>query len=386
MASPVIAATAATPADATSQRAGARRSPVPIDWVRSDLPRDAAPPPWAYDGLMVFSTDSGLPWYVGDLPARWLARYQGLALTTINLNISADVARLQGIPSDTSFYFDSLVNLMVPAARSVIRESGGRFLVSCDDEFWTLPPWIPGGARRADLIQRVERSLTEADHVVVFSARMAERVQRFNRSIRVLPLALPPLAQLPTPAPRGARKGIRIGWVGSQSHRGDLEMIGPAVLQLLAQRPDVTFVLAGQCCEIVPWAWALRDSAQLELHSGHVLLPAYYRWIASLDLDGFVTPLVEHPFNSVKPCLKPLEAAGLGIPVIASMVGAYAEELRHDETALLVANTTEAWLAALLRLVDDADLRTHLSAGGRAWAATRTIEQTGPLWAELWGA
>jgi glycosyltransferase involved in cell wall biosynthesis len=130
----------------------------------------------------------------------------------------------------------------------------------------------------------------------------------------------------------------------------------------------------------------VRSSPQIELHPGWVALPTYYRWLASLALDVFVTPLVDILFSQVKPCLKPHEAAGLGIPVIASAVGSYAEDLEHEETALLVENTTEAWLAALTRLVEDAALRAHLSAGGRAWAATRTIDQIGPLWADLWGA
>lgn len=116
------------------------------------------------------------------------------------------------------------------------------------------------------------------------------------------------------------------------------------------------------------------------------MLPAYYRFVASLDLDGFVCPILDTPFNAAKPCLKPLEAAMLGLPVIASRVGAYAEDLRHEETALLVENTTEAWLAALTRLVEDPGLRAHLSARGLAWAATRTIESTGPLWAKVWSA
>jgi glycosyltransferase involved in cell wall biosynthesis len=161
-------------------------------------------------------------------------------------------------------------------------------------------------------------------------------------------------------------------------------MIAPAVRQLLARYPDVTVVLAGP--DFPPWAVAVRSSQQIELHPGWVPLPGYYRWLASLALDVFITPLVDIPYNAVKPCLKPLEAAGLGIPVIASAVGAYAEDLAHEDTALLVENTTAAWLTALTRVVDDAELRAHLSAGGRAWAATRTIEQTGPLWADLWEA
>jgi glycosyltransferase involved in cell wall biosynthesis len=76
----------------------------------------------------------------------------------------------------------------------------------------------------------------------------------------------------------------------------------------------------------------------------------------------------------------------LGLPVIASRVGSYAEDLVHEETALLVENTTEEWLGALTRLVEDAALRAHLSARGLEWAATRTIDSTGPRWASLWGA
>jgi glycosyltransferase involved in cell wall biosynthesis len=73
--------------------------------------------------------------------------------------------------------------------------------------------------------------------------------------------------------------------------------------------------------------------------------------------------------------------------VIASAVGRYADELTHEDAALVVENgTTEAWLAALTRLVEDPALRGHLSRRGRAWAATHTIDQIGPLWAQLWGA
>jgi len=49
------------------------------------------------------------------------------------------------------------------------------------------------------------------------------------------------------------------------------------------------------------------------MHSGWVPLPAYYDAIAALVLDVFVGPLLDCAFNRAKPCLKPLEAAGLGL-------------------------------------------------------------------------
>jgi glycosyltransferase involved in cell wall biosynthesis len=349
-------------------------------------------PPWngqrpRYDAFCVLS--GGVTgWHLGELPARWLARQRGVLLDVLRLDSAIGRLRLPTIPHTASALFDSFALTALPSLRHDMRAAGGRMFVSCDDLFWQIPPWIPMDPddppeqHRADLA-RIERSLIDADGIVVHTARMAEEARRFNRSIRVIPPALPPLDELPTPHP-APHTGIRIGWAGSASHHGDLEMIAPAVRQLLARSPDVTVVLAGP--DFPPWAVAVRSSPQIELHPGWVPLPAYYRWVASLALDVFITPIVDIPFNTMKPSLKPLEAAGLGIPVIASAVGSYAEDLKHEDTALLVANTTEAWLAALTRVVDDAELRAHLATRGLEWAATRTINQTGPLWADLWGA
>jgi glycosyltransferase involved in cell wall biosynthesis len=223
--------------------------------------------------------------------------------------------------------------------------------------------------------------LKVADTVVVPSRRLADVIDaRFHREALIIPPTLPPLCELPRQRLRSG-PGLRVGWVGSGTHLGELEFLERVVLEFLARRPDVTFVVAGP--GIPRWA---RLHPRIERHLGFMLLPGYYRWLASLQLDVFLCPLLEYPWNEAKPCLKPLEAAGLGIPVIASRVGSYAEDLEHEETALLVAESTEAWLAALTRLMEDAELRAHLAAGGQAWAATRTIESTGPLWAKVWSA
>jgi glycosyltransferase involved in cell wall biosynthesis len=348
-----------------------------------DVPRwHGVRPRW--DGYCVMS--GGVTgWLLAELPGRHLARHRGFLLDVLRLDSAIGRLRLPTIPHDACALFDSYALPMLPSLRLDMRAARGRMFVTVDELFWEIPAWIPTDppAQHCADLARIERGLIEADGLVVHTARMADHVQRFNRSIRVIPLALPPLEELPMPRPV-PHAGIRIGWAGSSSHQGDLEMIAPAILQLLARHPDVTFVLAGP--DFPPWAVEVRSSPQIELHPGWVALPAYYRWVASLALDVFICPLDDIPFSQAKPSLKPLEAAGLGIPVVASAVGSYAEDLEHETTGLLVANTTEAWLAALTRLVEDAALRTHLSVGGRAWAATRTIDQIAPLWADLWGA
>lgn len=328
------------------------------------------------DGWVV-TGEVTLRWFCGALPARWLARHTGSVLDVFYAGPRlVDWPRLDLFPPAPQYLFDSLAAIHVlPTTRPAIRAAGGRVLVTCDEEFWNFPPWIR--RLRSDQLKILERSLAEADTIMVYSRRMAERVRRFNPSVLLLPHALPPLADLPRPARRAPRPGIRVGWVGSHQHEGDLNMIRPAIMELLARRREVTFVLAGQC--FPDWARALGASPQIELHPGGVPLPDYYRWVASLALDVFVTPLVGHPFNSAKPCLKPLEAAGLDIPVCASKVGSYAEDLRHEQTALLAfENTPTAWLTALIRLVDDADLRAHLALHGRRRGRLSRPARSGP--------
>jgi hypothetical protein len=53
----------------------------------------------------------------------------------------------------------------------------------------------------------------------------------------------------------------------------------------------------------------------------------------------------------------------------------YAEDLTDCDTALLAGDSTDAWLTALLRLVDDAALRAHLAARDR-WPGRRRRQLT----------
>lgn len=67
-----------------------------------------------------------------------------------------------------------------------------------------------------------------------------------------------------------------------------------------------------------------------------------------------------------------LEALASGLAVIATAVGALPEVLDHDQTALLVPPRDERALAqAIIRLVDEPDLRSRLGAAGLALHADR---------------
>jgi glycosyltransferase involved in cell wall biosynthesis len=71
--------------------------------------------------------------------------------------------------------------------------------------------------------------------------------------------------------------------------------------------------------------------------------------------------------------LVPLEAMGVGRPVVATGRGGSAEYLEDGENCLLFeAGDAAALAAAVTELSDDADLRAHLTRNGFATAATHT--------------
>jgi len=63
-----------------------------------------------------------------------------------------------------------------------------------------------------------------------------------------------------------------------------------------------------------------------------------------------------------------LEAMAAGLPVAAVSAGGIADHLRHEENGLAIPNTVEGVADAVVRLAQDAALRTRLGARARQWA------------------
>ena len=90
------------------------------------------------------------------------------------------------------------------------------------------------------------------------------------------------------------------------------------------------------------------------------------------DADAVLFPVRwEEPFGLV-----PLEAMGIGRPVVSTARGGTAEFVRDEHNALVFAvDDDEALADAILRLAEDARLRERLREGGRQTAARFTLAQ-----------
>ena len=90
------------------------------------------------------------------------------------------------------------------------------------------------------------------------------------------------------------------------------------------------------------------------------------------DLQEFnigVYPLPSDEWVLGKSGLKALQYMGLGIPTVATAIGATLEIIRDGENGFL-ASSHEEWVQKLSQLLEDAELRRRMGANGR-----KTVEE-----------
>jgi glycosyltransferase involved in cell wall biosynthesis len=138
---------------------------------------------------------------------------------------------------------------------------------------------------------------------------------------------------------------IIIGWKGSPSTEKYLDLIIDP-LQRIAQTTDILFKVSGTkkfhripgiICNIVPWD-----------------LNTEVEFIQSLDIG--IMPLPDDAWERGKGGYKLLEYMACGIPVIASPVGIN-KEIVIDGNNGFLAETENEWVAAMVKLIEDKELR-----------------------------
>ena len=269
--------------------------------------------------------------------------------------VAADAVRTAGAPLTVVEYDDDLLSLRPdnPAWRTADREV-------------YLREWVPA----------VRRTLAEADLLTVSVPYLGERLrQHTDAAIVVLPNTIHhSLLDLAPPA-REPGEPLRVGWAGSATHQPDWEDCGPAVARALrAVEARMVVVgadygqLLGYPVEVRPWEQSLGR---------------YYQSIS--DFHVALAPLRDDEFNRCKSPVKALEAAALGIPVVASAAGPYVDFVVDGETGFLC-RTRADWERALKTLARDEPLRRAMGERARDVARTLVTRDWAPRWAQAYRA
>jgi glycosyltransferase involved in cell wall biosynthesis len=158
-------------------------------------------------------------------------------------------------------------------------------------------------------------------------------------------------------------KSVGILCMGTMTHDADFALLLPALTEIHRQFGDqIRFDLIGfvSAAEVPRWIRRLAPTP----HAGRSYA-GFVHWLRSAGRwDIGLAPLAGSLFNDCKSAIKALDYAALGLASLASDVPAYRGSLADGPGGTLVPNTTDAWYAALSRLIRDAVWRRHLAVGG----------------------
>lgn len=259
------------------------------------------------------------------------------------------------------------------------RLPGQRFVADADDDYTAVDPINEGRTYALYSQDKTQDNIVQwlrlADRVTVCSGRLAEVYGRHNDQIIRTPNTLPVAVSRPAGARRRAAAPYVIGWAGSPSAHADLALIVPALKRWLARDRYATVHLVG--------APALTVQA-LGVDDSRVRVTEWINgtanYAARIDFDVWLAPYRDTPFNRGKFPTKIMESAVLGIPLIASDVGAYHQ---GGPGVLLTGNSDKEWFQALRAAADLSAWRRMRDAKVRASGAQHLTECNAPRWEEV---
>lgn len=155
-------------------------------------------------------------------------------------------------------------------------------------------------------------------------------------------------------------KQIRIGLIGGGDHQLDLAQLKQAIKAIITSTPHIEWVAYGDGAIALLKPLVHADKlAEIKTNLDYRSHPAR---VAEMALDIALVPLLDDSFNKCRSNLKFLEFGFLGVPAVFSNVESYNITVIDGETGLLVNNSTDSWVKAIQRLIDNPTLREQIGA------------------------
>lgn len=189
------------------------------------------------------------------------------------------------------------------------------------------------------------------------------------------------------PAPAGSldhfegREAFHIAYLGTKSHRGDLETMRPALEAVLDRRPDVRLTLFwGR--DLPPWLIGRSNVRSLPV------LPwwLYRRVLPRLRFHLTLYPLRPSAFNAARSANKLFEATVVGAASLMSPLPVLTDAAGAGLADAFVGGGADEWTARIMADVDDR--RRVLDRAARAAERVRRLDVAGQavvLWRSLLG-
>ena len=251
---------------------------------------------------------------------------------------------------------------------NVLKRGRRRIVFDYDDAMYALAPEEDRGPRawlRRARARRFFQMLAASDCVLLENEPNRTVTRKYCDDI--VTITGPIDTSRYEPRLRGDGGEVVLGWVGSPSTTVYLDALKPALQKLAERGRPIRLHLIGARPFRVP-------GVPVE----------HTNWSLAGDVDALATfdvglmPLTDDPWSRGKGGYKIIQYMAMGIPTVASPVGVN-RELVEDGVTGYLADGPEAWVAALDRLVADAQLRRRMGdAARRAALARHSIDHHAP--------
>lgn len=254
---------------------------------------------------------------------------------------------------------------LVKEIRAMCSLTGSALIFEIDDDLFA-DDFDAADGYAGEELEAMRTMAKVADGIVCSTSRLAGRLKTFNENIVVIDNALSEALWVakatPEPAPPDP---TRILYMGTRTHAADLKIFEPAWKRLKSRYGDAVAldrigVVAERARAIgtpvaVPGSDPQRDS-----------YPQFARWLRDNNVWHIgIAPLVDTAFNQAKSAIKYMDYAALGLPTVASDVGAYRTTIRHGDNGLRVANRPDDWFEAVAKLIENPDERAAMGRRAR---------------------
>lgn len=242
-----------------------------------------------------------------------------------------------------------------------LRKKASKIIYDFDDAIMYTKSKYSESTKR---YERFKFMISVADLVISGNKYLADLIgSEYKDKVVVIPTVVD-VARYPLHSRNSSN--VTLGWIGTRSTQGYLDMIEPVFGRLIKKYPKAQIKIV---------------SDEMPRFCGNNIV--WKKWNENKELDDLnsfdigLMPLREDPWTKGKCGFKIIQYMAAGIPVVCSPVGANTEIVKNDVNGFFASNPNE-WETSISRLIDDIDLYKKMSTAGR-----QTVEKEYNL--AFWG-
>lgn len=272
--------------------------------------------------------------------------------------------RLAVLPSvrhyDVVFFQREVFPFFTPVVEHIACRMNPRLIFDFDDAIFVRPTY---GRNWRDILRdpsRVADVVQLSAHVTAGNSYLADYARRFNPNVTIIPTTID-TDRYRVRNYSNRLETVTIGWIGSWNTTESLRLLDGVFRELYARGHKFILKLVG--------------ANNLDTLDFGPVPTIKRRWNVASEIDELqsfdigVMPLQATAWDRGKCGFKILQYMAVGVPAVASAVGANAEIICDGQNGFLAASYKQ-WIEKLILLIKNPDLRRQLGLQGRA-----TIEE-----------